>query len=256
MKRWALLVVLLYAVAIVAFTVPTAFIAFVQRPGKQPDNHEIAQIVSGIAVAWQFWTIIGVLAAAQTLLLAVPVRRAAGRPVGRRSVWATAAAAGFAVGLLILGALSCVFETITKLEWGPDDSMSRFFLQAVFVVAAGSWLFWTVVFARQARAIPPDDWTARLFRRLYVGSIAELLVAVPTHIVARVRDYCCAGFMTFIGIACGIAVLLMAYGPAVFFLFVARWRRLHPVRTADGAPAAKDGAGAAEGSPTSDRPQA
>jgi hypothetical protein len=62
------------------------------------------------------------------------------------------------------------------------------------------------------------------------GSILELLVAVPTHIVARSRDYCCAGFMTFIGLSLGISVMLFSYGPAVFFLYVDRWRRLHPAQ--------------------------
>ena len=60
------------------------------------------------------------------------------------------------------------------------------------------------------------------------GSILELLIAVPTHIAARNRDYCCAGFMTFVGLTFGISVMLFSYGPAVFFLYVERWRRLHP----------------------------
>lgn len=239
MKRWALLVVVLYAVAIVAFTVPTVLLAFVKFPVKGPEANDI----TAMAVAWQYWLIVAVLAAAQALLLAVPVRRAAGRPVRRRSVWATVTAAGFAVGLLMLGGLLSVYETITKSFSSENDLAFRFFVETIFVVAAGSWLFWTVVFARQAREMPPDDWMSRLFRRLYVGSIAELLVAVPTHIIARVRDYCCAGVMTFVGIACGIAVLLMAYGPGVFFLFAARWRRLHPVPAAglvSSAPAPDD----------------
>ena len=56
----------------------------------------------------------------------------------------------------------------------------------------------------------------------------ELLIAVPTHVVARCRDYCCAGLMTFIGLTMGVSVMLFAYGPAVYFLFAERWRRLHP----------------------------
>ena len=56
------------------------------------------------------------------------------------------------------------------------------------------------------------------------------VLAVPTHIVARYRDYCCAGFMTFIGLTMGVSVMLFAYGPAVFILFVGRWKRLHPAR--------------------------
>jgi hypothetical protein len=62
------------------------------------------------------------------------------------------------------------------------------------------------------------------------GSFLELLIAVPTHIVARSRDYCCAGAYTFIGIALGLAVMLLSFGPGVFLLFVDRWKQRHPQR--------------------------
>jgi hypothetical protein len=90
---------------------------------------------------------------------------------------------------------------------------------------------WTAVFYRMSRYENPEDVITRQCRYLFRGSILELLIAVPTHIVARSRDYCCAGFMTFIGITLGIAVLLLSYGPGVFFLFVERWHRLHRYRT-------------------------
>jgi hypothetical protein len=61
---------------------------------------------------------------------------------------------------------------------------------------------------------------------LLAGSILELLIAVPTHIIARWRNYCCAGFMTFWGLVTGLSVLLFAFGPGMFILFV---RRLHSV---------------------------
>ena len=47
-------------------------------------------------------------------------------------------------------------------------------------------------------------------RVVFKGSILELLIAVPTHIVARYRDCCCARFMTFIGLAMGMSVMLFA----------------------------------------------
>ena len=78
----------------------------------------------------------------------------------------------------------------------------------------------------------PRDLVARQCRLLFHGSILELMIAVPTHIVARYRDYCCAGFMTFIGLTMGISVMLFAFGPALYFLFAERWRRLHPQRYA------------------------
>jgi hypothetical protein len=56
----------------------------------------------------------------------------------------------------------------------------------------------------------------------------ELLVAAPTPIVVRRRDCCCAGFLRFCGIVFGVAVMLLSFGPGVFFLFVDRWKRVHP----------------------------
>jgi hypothetical protein len=81
-----------------------------------------------------------------------------------------------------------------------------------------------------SRRCEPADLISRQCRGLIRGSILELLIAVPTHVVARYRDYCCAGFMTFVGLTMGVSVMLFAYGPAVFFLFAERWQRLHPNR--------------------------
>jgi hypothetical protein len=95
-------------------------------------------------------------------------------------------------------------------------------------VLLGLWVLWTVVFYRMNRDSSAMDVVTRQCRHLLKGSILELLIAVPTHIVARMRDYCCAGFWTFLGIAFGVAVMLFSFGPGVFFLFAARWKRLHP----------------------------
>jgi hypothetical protein len=90
------------------------------------------------------------------------------------------------------------------------------------------WCVWAVMFYRSSHAVEPSDLISRQCRLMLRGSILELLVAVPTHIVARSRDYCCAGMMTFVGLTLGISVMLFSFGPAVFFLYVERWRRLHP----------------------------
>jgi hypothetical protein len=69
---------------------------------------------------------------------------------------------------------------------------------------------------------------SRITRFLIAGSILELLIAVPAHIIARCKDYCCAGFLSFIGLACGTAVMLFAFGPAVFMLLARRVQSLKP----------------------------
>ena len=66
----------------------------------------------------------------------------------------------------------------------------------------------------------------RITRWLLRGSILELLIAVPSHIIVRRRGDCCAPAGTFWGIATGISIMLLCFGPGVFFLFVARFKRL------------------------------
>lgn len=155
---------------------------------------------------------------AQFALLRIPVAASSGRPVAQRSVWVTVIAAGFAMGLLVLGAVASLHEFFNRL-----DGSSGFPL--ALVCGSISWFFWAIYFRRSTSGSNPTQVIQKV---LWRGSILELLIAVPTHIVARHRDYCCAGMMTFIGLTCGLAVMLFAFGPALYFLFIERWNRLHP----------------------------
>ncbi len=62
---------------------------------------------------------------------------------------------------------------------------------------------------------------------LYLLILVILTVPVTLRAFApeaNVKDV----VMTFIGLSLGISVMLFSFGPAVFFLYVDRWRRLHP----------------------------
>jgi hypothetical protein len=39
---------------------------------------------------------------------------------------------------------------------------------------------------------------------------------------------------TFFGLTMGISVMLLSFGPAVYFLYAERWRRTHPQPSAGG----------------------
>ena len=82
-----------------------------------------------------------------------------------------------------------------------------------------------MMFYRYAKDDDPNALVKRSTRWLLRGSILELLVAVPSHIIVRRRDDCCAPMGTFWGITTGISIMLLCFGPGVFFLFAERIRR-------------------------------
>lgn len=218
-RRWALLTVVLYALALAALTFPVCFTAFafgdrgwLLRASDLPELY----------TSWPYWGFIGALSLVEAGLLLVPVQVARERPVKRWRWTALGAAAGLMMGLLALGLFCAVGEVVTHEPFDLEG------LKGMWALIAGlaAWLFWAVLFWRYARAADPASGLKKIVDRLLAGSTAELLVAVPCHVWARSKDYCCAGFGTFVGLATGLAVMLFAFGPGVFFLFIARVRRL------------------------------
>jgi hypothetical protein len=215
MKRVALVVVLLYTAALLVLTWPLLRVCFW---GESADFSD----VFGEKLYWAF---LGVMVTGQALLLVVPVQVASRRPVSQRSVIWPILASGLLAGCLVLATIAAIVEFVQGTH-AFDSALAGWTAIGVGVL---TWLVWSVVFSRASRGADPQDVVARHCRLLVRGSILEFLVAVPTHVVARHRNYCCAGVYTFTGIAVGTAVMLLAYGPAVFVLFADRWRKRQPV---------------------------
>ena len=170
-----------------------------------------------------YWLWLTVMGLAQAALLVVPVRVASRRPVARRSLWWPVVTAGLMMGGLAVGAMYSLNEFAVR-----EKAFEGWFWWAAIGAGLMIWGAWAVLFYRSGQTATPADVVSRQCRLLLRGSILELLIAVPTHIVARNREYCCAGAMTFIGLTLGISVMLFSFGPAVFLLYAERWRRLHP----------------------------
>jgi hypothetical protein len=107
----------------------------------------------------------------------------------------------------------------------PNPSGLDYTFGAIAAVAM-LWLIWAIIFYFFAKTDDPDALVKRGTCWLLRGSILELLVAVPSHIIIRNRDTCCAPFGTFWGITTGLSVMLLSFGPGVFFLFAERFARL------------------------------
>jgi hypothetical protein len=216
MKRWALLVAILYGAIICLLLPPTYRLAFAPQAAPAPVQ---------IYFYRECWLLLAVMAVGQGALLAVPVRVASQRPVTRRPLALTIAAGASMMSALVVGAFCSIYE------FGFHEAGGHWTIWTALGLGLGAWCGWGWIFFRMSRMVEAGDFVSRMCRWLFKGSILELLIAVPTHIVARSRDYCCAGVMTFIGLTMGMAVMLFSFGPGVFFLFAARWRRLHPELT-------------------------
>jgi hypothetical protein len=239
MKRCALTVLGLYALFMLVVVGPLAYLAFL--PEANVD-------VFKIYLFWPMWAALGVTVLAQYLLIRTPVEPLAERPHKRANVIIPIATAGLLAGILVAGIGLCLFfvlfgEDANKL---PPTAIGRYILSVlpgsygmsfndfclwgILAFLPLTWLIWGVVFSFVDYRREPKDVLSRQCRLLLAGSLLELLVAVPSHVIVRMRHYCCAGLFTFTAIAFGLAVMLIAFGPALLALFAARWRLLHPER--------------------------
>ena len=231
MKRWAFLTVLIYALALSLLAVPAIVICF---SGK--NVFSISQAAT-VFSQWAYWIWLAVLVAGQSLLLLLPIDIAQKRQPARRNLKIPIIVGGFFLGLLVLaGAVSLLCAIYgdnipPRYNLGYAISGDNDVIDAILTALLTLflfWLVWMIIFRRVAAKDDPDSLVKRATRWLLRGSILELLVAVPSHVIVRRRGDCCAPMGTFWGIATGISIMLLCFGPGVFFLFVERFQRLKP----------------------------
>ncbi|MFC1792970.1 hypothetical protein ACFL3Q_05225 [Planctomycetota bacterium] len=217
-RKWPFATVLLYTFWLAAVLAPVLFsIAWmVGRP--EGELREAVGVLSELYLRnWPFWIFCCLIVFSQILLLAVPIRIVKERPVHRRTIWATAIAAATLFAFVALG----IVLSLGAALWG-DESLESLKLPILFILF--SWAVWAWVFRGFAHTTDPRAYVRRLMKWLLAGSILELLVAVPSHIVVRQKDVCCAHGLTAIGIATGLVVILMSFGPGLYFLYAERIR--------------------------------
>jgi hypothetical protein len=255
MKRWAIVTVSLYAAILLLLTMPVLLVGWLKWDGAQHSwRWEVSPSeVLGIVSTWQYWVWLAVILTAQALLLLVPVDVSNRRLTSRRRLLVPVVTAAFLLGNLFLAGLLAVLaavmgDNVSKLIEVPagltSDAIATvpglgatlgriglapgndlFILLHLGGLVLLLWLAWGWLFYHFAKADEGETLVRRGTRWLLRGSILELLVAVPSHIILRQRDDCCASMVSFWGIVTGISVMLLSFGPGVFFLFAARLRR-------------------------------
>lgn len=202
MKRWVLLTLILYLASISVLTAPL----FLANNGDLlPDSH-----------AW----LVPILVLMQCVLLLVPMAIIRERPVKKRKVIFSAIIGAIPMAALALG----FFVSIALMVWGKNTVDEYLHNWPTLIIPAIAWLVWGMVFYKSFSSQNPNSFTSNRTRWLLRGSILELLVVIPSHIISRHRVECCAPPLTLLGIATGLAIALMSFGPGVLFLFAQRIR--------------------------------
>lgn len=258
MKRWAILTVVLYALLILLLTVPTLILGTARMKTTASGGKEFIfdpaprqSIV--VFQEWGYWLGLAVIVSAQALLLLVPVKAAERRPVARRHLLVPVITGAFLLANLLLAGVFAIIAAVAgdkmdqvfEVPFGASAQIIQsipglapllarnglapgddFLIVAHLLGLLGIfWMIWALVFHSFAKSGDPDTLSRRITQWLLRGSILELLVAVPCHIVTRQREDCCAPIVSFWGIVTGLSVMLLSFGPGVFFLFARRIRQ-------------------------------
>ena len=141
------------------------------------------------------------------------------RPVRRRRIVAPVAIGAIMMSILAVGIYLALREA-TDVPW-PDISKSGYVITFVLAV---TWLAWGVVFLYIFAGAEKYKVARNLVSILLSGSLLNLLVTVPSHIVVSRRPGCFVGIDTLIALVAGVCVMLWSFGPAILLLFLREYR--------------------------------
>ena len=219
MERWAFFTLFIYVLLVAVVFLPLIFIGSSAISGGEESLDNFFSLYQ----TWQFWVFCGTIFLAEAFLLMYPVKAAEEAPIPRRSVWVPIIAMAFLFSVLLLG----VVVSIAMAVFG-DDALYSYFMWGYFVFLVVGWIAWAWLFFCFIRNADPQAFIRKILGLLIKGSVLELLVAVPSHIIVRKRGDCCAPAMTSWAMAAGVIIMLLAFGPGLFFLFRERFEKMKP----------------------------
>jgi len=209
MRNWGMLVTGFYALVVVLLMLPGAdYLA-----DGELDQELYAEWLLGVGIL--------VLVAGEALLLFLSVDRSRRLLRPRRHLLVSAATVALMLGLLTFAAVWSLGAGFLGDDFPPEayrgwvDTRAKIIAWCLLL-----WVFWGLVFALYLQRRPV--LLTRLLSWLLKGSVLELLIAVPAHVVTRHREDCSAPGVTALGVATGIAIMLMSFGPGVLLLYKKR----------------------------------
>jgi len=132
------------------------------------------------------------------------------KPIRRRRLLIPVMVASLVMTVLVAGML------MAFIELAEGDVNEYLFWGFIGL----NWIVWSIIFFIRQRRTERYKVIRNLIATLFAGSLIELMVSIPSHIIVSRRPGCFVGIGTTIGIACGIGVMLWAFGPGIILLFL------------------------------------
>jgi len=215
MRKWGIVISVFYAVIVVGLLLPAAIPL---SAAAAPFSSEFYESLRDMYSWWQTWVPIAAVLAGQATLLFLSVDTSFKKLKPRAHIAVSVTIASMLVAMLAVAAFYCVDAAVRGDKFG--DSYNLGTTAGLFGLWAALWVLWGVVFYLYSRN--SGQVTERAVSWLLKGSVLELLIAVPCHVIVRRRHDCSAPVVTSFGIVTGIAVMLLCFGPSVLFLFKKR----------------------------------
>ncbi|MGD0293936.1 MAG: hypothetical protein ABSB30_08775 [Terracidiphilus sp.] len=213
MRKWGIIITLFYALIVLGLLLPVyVFLA----ANDSFFSRDFNNVISGYEY-WGTWLFFAVVLSGQAILLFLSVDTSFKRRKPRAHIAISYIAASILFALLTFAAIFSLGVAAYGDHFGGRHTDS---VPQVLGFGAFLWLFWGILFYLYFRN--SIDITTRLVSWLLRGSVLELLIAIPSHVIVRRRNECTAPIVTSFGIVTGIAVMLLCFGPSVLLLYKKR----------------------------------
>ena len=218
MRRWGIVISLFYAAIVLVIVVPVA--VMLSGASEYAGLSEIVRAVHNAYAEGLTWFLIATVLISQVLLLFLSVDTRQKRLKPQTQIWISCAVGGALTAMMAVGIYLSLGVAIRGEKFLDHLDSPGLTQLDVVLVLAGIWLVWGIAFYVYFRN--KSDVVDRVISWLLRGSVLELLIAVPCHVIVRRKDHCCAPVVTSFGIATGVAVMLLSFGPSVLFLYKKR----------------------------------
>lgn len=175
---------------------------------------------------WQALLAVGIFVATQAIFLFGAGTIELCRPIKRRRLLIPVIVASLMCAILVGGLALALAELF-------NQEHSTWFEYLFWAILAISWATWGFVFYVHCQRVGRYIALKKMTVGVLGGSLVELLVSVPSHIIVSRRPGCFVGIYTMLGIIAGLCVMLWAFGPGIALLFLRDRHVALPKQTID-----------------------